>query len=95
MQFSKDNLQTTESTVRFYAGDLPFSFNSVCSWLSYFLSLFYIVISVICVLSLSRSDLIVSELPNKVSCFSPDQAVVLHKVPWIYLLDVTFRLTLG
>ena len=47
------------------------------------------------VLSLNRSDLIVRELLNKVSCFSPDQVVVLHKVPWIYLLDMTFRLTLG
>ena len=47
------------------------------------------------VLSLSLSDLIVSEPLNKVSCFSPDQVVVLHKVPWIYLLDMTFRLTLG
>ena len=68
---------------------IQFGLGSVIS-LVHFSSLFSLH-----VLSLSLGDLIVREILNKVSCFSPDQVVVLHKVPWIYLLDMTFRLTLG
>ena len=94
MQFSKENLQTTVNSTflcrRIYLLLLiQFGLGSVIS-LVHFTSLFPSN-----VLSLSLSDLIVSEPLNKVSCFSPDQAVVLHKEPWIYLLDMTFRLALG
>ena len=93
MQFSKENLQTTVNSTflcrRIYLLLLiQFGLGSVIS-LVHFTSLFPLD-----VLSLSLSDLIVREPLNKVSCFSPDQAVFLHKVPWIYLLDMTFRLVL-
>ena len=80
MQFSKENLQTTVNSTflcrRIYLLLLiQFGLGSVIS-LVHFTSLFPLN-----VLSLSLSDLIVREPLNKVSCFSPDQAVVLHKVP--------------
>ena len=80
MQFSKENLQTTVNSTflcrRIYLLLLiQFGLGSVIS-LVHFTSLFPLN-----VLSSSLSDLIVSEPLNKVSSFSPDQAVVLHKVP--------------
>ena len=90
----KENLQTTVNSTSlcrliYRLLLIQFGLGSVIS-LVHFTSLFPLN-----VLSLSLSDLIVSEPLNKVSFFSPDQAVVLHKVPWIYLLDMTFRMTLG
>jgi len=87
MQFSKENLQTTVNSTFLCRSIyllllIQFGLGSVISLL-HFTSLFPSN-----VLSLSLSDLIVSEPLNKVSCFSPDQAVVLQKVPWIYLLDM-------
>ena len=80
MQFSKENLQTTVNSTflcrRIYLLLLiQFGLRSVIS-LVHFTSLFPLN-----VLSSSLSDLIVSEPLNRVSSFSPDQAVVLHKVP--------------
>ena len=79
MQFSKENLQTTVNSTflcrSIYLLLIQFGLGSVISLL-HFTSLFPLN-----VLSLSLSDLIVSEPLNKISCFSPDQAVVLHKVP--------------
>ena len=80
MQFSKENLQTTVNSTflcrRIYLLLLiQFGLRSVISLVN-FTSLFPLN-----VLSSSLSDLIVSEPLNKVSSFSPDQAVVLHKVP--------------